>query len=93
MTPVVVPNWTDANNWYSEASYGALGQTGAVTPWVRSAGPTATHPIRLRLRAKAAGRPQRRNAAGAEPGPSRLGGQGGYDIIGIQWRLAGSTAR
>ena len=31
---------TDSNGWYRDASYGALGQVGDVTPWLRIAGPT-----------------------------------------------------
>ena len=33
--------FTDTNGWYREASYGALGQTGATTPWLSIAGPTS----------------------------------------------------
>lgn len=32
--------FTDTNGWYRDASYGALGQTGDVTPWMPIAGPT-----------------------------------------------------
>ena len=31
--------FTDSSGWYSQASYGALTQTGAVTPWLRIAAP------------------------------------------------------
>jgi len=31
--------FTDSSTWYSQASYGALTQTGAVTPWVSIAAP------------------------------------------------------
>ncbi len=31
--------FTDSSSWYSQASYGALTQTGAVTPWVSIAAP------------------------------------------------------
>lgn len=31
--------FTDSNGWFRDASYGALGQSGAVTPWLRIAGP------------------------------------------------------
>lgn len=32
--------FTDTNGWYRDASYGALGQTGTVTDWLRITGPT-----------------------------------------------------
>lgn len=32
--------FSDTNGWYRDASYGALGQTGDVTPWLHIAGPT-----------------------------------------------------
>lgn len=33
--------FSDTNGWYRDASYGGLGQTGDVTPWLRITGPTA----------------------------------------------------
>ncbi|QHC68112.1 choice-of-anchor D domain-containing protein [Rathayibacter sp. VKM Ac-2759] len=33
--------YDDSNNWYRDASYSALGQTGDVTPWMKITGPTS----------------------------------------------------
>lgn len=33
--------FTDSNAWYQDNSYGALGQTGVVTPWMRITAPTS----------------------------------------------------
>src|SRR4051794_18549996 len=32
--------FSDTNGWYRDASYGVLGQTGDVTPWMQISGPT-----------------------------------------------------